>query len=886
MKLQIRWLLMTSLLASCLPAGPVVWCGSFSVQGVDTRPADRATASDAGLQGQRGIPGLTQALRDLTEPFSVMFVAAKPSDEDTGLLTYYRRRLGARTDVVFATDHADDSPDRPPPDAGAEDRRAVQALRSARIEGADVYFLNLPSSGKSKNADEVLSAWGRDKAIGRLVAAIRLLKPDVIVTRAPGLGSGPAVQAAVGELSAEAFGSAADTSKYTDAGPAWRPSRLFQSTDSQNAQVTTNLKEYDRLWGLTYLQLAESARGAYRRGGSAFGIAPRSYYKLVRAIEGDAFKAGATMVDGLTMSKELAEAVSPPVVFDAGPRGPTEPPNAGGRTLEEAIGRPAALIDALMDRLVVKQVEVTQRSAQRGTQGGAQRGTQSGFGIEAFREKIFVETLEKAIALVLGISIEVDLSDRVVIPGENVVARVKVSNGTGRMFGVELETPQVLPVGNIHPDYKSQLTAVPANEESIRQYDYRVPTGAPLTVPHRTPIGEGYYPAGSAPPGWDERYATGAELRVLAKLVLGGTTATIPAVVQFDIAPELEMSVAPPIALIKDWSTSRTIFFTVDVVSRIPGLTEAELWVVPLGIVKDDYLPTRVEFSRKEPEVKVALAIEVPVLKPPLGTDILIELRRPGTGPSQVLRSVKIPAVAAELGVAPGIDVGLISRPDDPVSLGLDELGVQHHRITEDDLKYERQAADLDRFQAIIVGSFAYHAVTGLARYNDRLLEYARRGGNLIVFPQNPSEWNASKELTGLAPYPLYLSALPVEQAEKLAIAIPDGPPLSVPNKLGSNDIRRLLQTGALYVPAGMANAYQSLISLEGSPDSSPISLVARAEIGFGTYTYTAFNWGPALDSLDPGAYRLLADLIGVDRGAGARPSAESAPKQDAGGRH
>jgi LmbE family N-acetylglucosaminyl deacetylase len=872
---------MTSLLASCLSTGPAVRCGSSGVRGDNRRPGNQVMTSDAGLKGQRGIPGLTQALRDLTEPFSVMFVAVKPGDEDTGLLTYYRRRLGARTYVVFASDSAADSSDRPLPDVGSQDRRAIQALRAARIEGSDVYFLNLQSSGESKNADEVLSAWGDDQAIGRLVTAIRLLKPDVIVTKAPGLGSRPAVQAAVGRLSAEAFDAAADTSKYTEAGPAWRPSRLFQSTDAQNAQLTTNLKEYDRLWGLTYLQLAETARGAYSPDELAFGIASKSYYKLIRAIEGDAFKAGTTMLDGLVLPKELAEALSPPVVFETGPRGPTELPNAGGRTLEEAIGRPAALIDALMDRLVVKQVEVTQRSAQRGTPGG----TPLGFGVQAFREKSFIETIERAIALVLGISVEVDLSDRVVIPGENIVARVKVSNGTGRMFGVELETPQVLPIGNVHPDYKSQLTAVPANEESTRQYDYRVPAGAPLTVPHRTPIGVGYYPAGSAPPGWDERYATGVELRVLAKLVLGGTTATIPAIVQFDIAPDLEMSIAPRVALIKDWSSSRTIFFTVDVVSRIPGLTEGELWVVPQAIVKDDYSPTRVEFSQKEPEVKVPLAIDVPVLKPPLGTDILIELRRPGTGPSQVLGSVKIPVEAAELGVAPGVNVGLISRPDDPVSLALDELGVQHHRIAEDDLKYEHQAADLDRFQAIIVGSFAYDSVPGLARYNDRLLEYARKGGNLIVFPQNPSRWNASEDRAAPAPYPFYLSVLQIKQGAKLSITIPDGPPLSMPNNLGSNDIRSLLQSGPLYVPAGMANAYQSLMSLEGSPDSSSVSLVARAEIGFGTYTYTAFNWGPALSSMDPGAYRLLADLIGVDRGAGARPSAESAPKQDAAAR-
>src|SRR5689334_10589174 len=73
--------------------------GSFPLIAItDSNPIPSPAANE-----ERGIIALEQALVDLGNPFTLMCVAARPGEEDSGALLYYRRKLGARTVVVFAT---------------------------------------------------------------------------------------------------------------------------------------------------------------------------------------------------------------------------------------------------------------------------------------------------------------------------------------------------------------------------------------------------------------------------------------------------------------------------------------------------------------------------------------------------------------------------------------------------------------------------------------------------------------------------------------------------------------------------------------------------------------------------------------------------------------
>src|SRR5438045_861608 len=142
---------------------------------------------DATIEDERGLLALDQTLRELANPFSVMFVAANPADVDEGTLAYLRRNRGARVVIVFVTrGESGDSPFVSERGNALGLRRTREALQLARALGADAFFLNLADFGHSKSASEALRVWGREAAFARLVRAIRSTRPDVILTSAGG----------------------------------------------------------------------------------------------------------------------------------------------------------------------------------------------------------------------------------------------------------------------------------------------------------------------------------------------------------------------------------------------------------------------------------------------------------------------------------------------------------------------------------------------------------------------------------------------------------------------------------------------------------------------------------------------------------------------------
>src|SRR6185295_10965952 len=135
--------------------------------GSSARDGGRRQDSPSSGVEDRGITALHQVLTELTNPYSVMCVAATLDDVDWGTLSYYHKRLGSRAILVLATrsQRAQDAPS-----AETEDRAVIatrQALAAARIAGADVHFLDLQDSTDLRSADDVLKRWGHDQALNR-----------------------------------------------------------------------------------------------------------------------------------------------------------------------------------------------------------------------------------------------------------------------------------------------------------------------------------------------------------------------------------------------------------------------------------------------------------------------------------------------------------------------------------------------------------------------------------------------------------------------------------------------------------------------------------------------------------------------------------------------
>src|SRR5262245_9966829 len=217
-----------------------------------TKAETDAKHSSSAVQDERGIVALDQALREITNPFTVLCVAARPGDEDDGTLAYVRKKLGARAVMLFATRGEDeDSLTRGELDEELGIIHTREAIEAARVLGADVFFLNLRDAGYSKSPDEVLSVWGHDEALRKMTRAFRQLRPDVIITTHE-TKAGEATGQAVARLTGEAFTAAAGTKVAPEAGSEpWLARRLFVRTDKAG-DVTLNLNEFDSTRALTY----------------------------------------------------------------------------------------------------------------------------------------------------------------------------------------------------------------------------------------------------------------------------------------------------------------------------------------------------------------------------------------------------------------------------------------------------------------------------------------------------------------------------------------------------------------------------------------------------------------------------------------------------------
>ena len=119
----------------------------------------------------------------------------------------------------------------------------------------------------------------------------------------------------------------------------------------------------------------------------------------------------------------------------------------------------------------------------------------------------------------------------------------------------------------------------------------------------------------------------------------------------------------------------------------------------------------------------------------------------PHTTRRHVLVDPQITVKALEVSVKPNLSVGYVMGVGDEVPAALEQLGVKLSMITPDDLAW----GDLSNYDVIMTGVRAYERRVDLRAYNQRLIDYARAGGTVIV-QYNKFEFNELIRPTHEAP--------------------------------------------------------------------------------------------------------------------------------------
>lgn len=207
-----------------------------------------------------------------------------------------------------------------------------------------------------------------------------------------------------------------------------------------------------------------------------------------------------------------------------------------------------------------------------------------------------------------------------------------------------------------------------------------------------------------------------------------------------------------------------------------------------------------------------------------------------------------------------GLTIGVVQSYDDTLVNALTDLGTSVVRLQRDDLAFR----DLARFDAIFVDIRGYFVREDLVTFNERLLDYARAGGTLVVEYQKSFEWNPrSNGGHSFAPFPLVLSnARVVDETAPVTLLRPDHRVLTQPNALDARDFDGFVHERGLYFPKPpFAAEYTALLRCAdaGEPDLDGGLLVAN--VGKGRFAYTSLGWYRQWKNGHEGSLRLLANL-------------------------
>jgi len=816
----------------------------------------RVQQTTATTQPSEDRVALYQALLDLQNPWTVMCVAAHPDDEDGTSLIVMRHKYGAHTVSLFST-FGEGGQNAIGPELYEElgAIRARETMAAAEIQGSEPYFLGLKDFGFSKTREEAFKFWGHEEALRRMVLQIRKLRPDVIITNHSTTNNDHGQHQATALMVVEAFDAAADPTKFPeqlkDGVTTWQVQRLFvrqRGNSAANASasiVTVDPNEQDPVRGTVFGEQALNALQKHATQGpwpksfaeytarfrafsgqnAATGQLPMIRYSLVKSATGAAplpAQESHNFLDGLQLPTKIAKDLAPPTI--------------NGQPIDIHNGQAQAL-DAYLKAYHSGHYDST------GSESDSQR-----------RERMRRE-IEFAFANAAGFHFETRVTPAVPNSTLNVAIQV-VNNGTSQLdlfsCGAGSVTTEPQPTSAVdkrvnHPTSAERTRVGPGTTATI--FDK---IQIPGTVRINVPLAEHLY----------EPSGLGLDLHIRCSYEIAGNRLGIDIPTRVDVAPPIEIaSISPsPLALSPAKAARGPATFSVTVINHQTVPFDGRL-IAAAGITDNWPNGSVVRLAAGEKKT-ISYTYAPPSGADLAGSDFLsfwvdgLKLRSPR-------ETVRV--FSTKAAIATNLRVGYIRGFDFSLPNALNALGVESKELSVDDVK----TADLSKYTSVIVDNRVYESKPELIAVNQKLLNYAQAGGNLIVFYHKSDEWNPDERRNRpqLAPYKLILGGERVtDENAPITFLEPDHPLLNTPNKLGQDDFKDWIQERGLYYPKEWDPQFHALLQ-SNDPGEQPLKGgLLVADYGKGHYIYTSMVWYRELRGGIPGAYRMLANMISYGR--------------------
>lgn len=798
-------------------------------------------------------------LKTLKNLPKVLYLAAHPDDENTGLLSWLVNDRNVETGYLSLT-RGDGGQNLLGTEQGAALGliRTHELLEARKLDGAQQFFTRAIDFGFSKNTTDTFKQWDENSIIADVVWVIRKFRPDVIICRfPPTAAAGHGQHAASAVVAEKAFKLAGDKTafpnqlKYVNA---WQPKRVLWNTfrfGSVNTTSENQLKitvgQYDAQLGMGYGELAGLSRSLHKSQGAGT--------QSVAGIKTEYF----SHVDGEPAKTSLFDGISKTWTKEGSP------------DIDQALDKIISTFnfnhpDLSLPALLVLRKKIMALK-------------------DSHLKKDKIKSLDHIILSCAGFM------------GEVVTNRAEAVAGDQYNFRLNMISRAESPVVLEHIKWLTQsekFNRKLAKDSLITiQQDIQIPADAALTEPYwlaKPPANAATF---SVPNdtlvGLPE---TDSPLNVLLTLKIGSENFQVKLPLSFKkldpvrgdvveplrIVPALEVKFTQPLYLVKENEDLRVSlnfkvnsdkplsngrvnlmyngerlgggdlqsvngkYFTVDYI--IPKTKLASIQANRLKL-DANFVADGITYDKKQvliqyphlPSLQYFAPASVNVMKGDIQTNVKKVGYIEGAGDF----------IPEFLRIA-GIQVDVLKDEDFYGNVNESGNGTQNK---------------LSQYDAIVLGVRANNTEKKLGRWMPFLWSYVKGGGNLVM------QYNTNQDTTvdQLGIYNLHITNKRVtEENAEVTFLNPNHKLLNFPNKITQNDFNGWIQERGAYFPDQWDAAYEPLFEMHDTGEEPLKGSTLYAKYGKGNFIYTPLAFFRQLPAGNAGAARLFLNFLSAQK--------------------
>jgi hypothetical protein len=238
----------------------------------------------------------------------------------------------------------------------------------------------------------------------------------------------------------------------------------------------------------------------------------------------------------------------------------------------------------------------------------------------------------------------------------------------------------------------------------------------------------------------------------------------------------------------------------------------------------------------------------------------LTSVEYPHIRPVRLYRSSAMWVQAVEMTVPATLSVAYVQGVGDAVAPFLQMFDIPVAVVKPSELA----VLNLSRFSTLVIGPRAYQANKELIANSARVLDFARKGGTVVV------QYGQGEMATpGVLPYPMALAAQGpaarvTEEDATVTVLDPRNKLLNWPNKISDSDWADWVQERALYMPSTIDPRWQTPLEMHDTGETGNRGAVLMAPLGKGMFVYTTLSLFRQIPGGVVGGPRLFVNMLSV----------------------